>query len=153
MAETIKNVIGEATGGAIGNKLPTRKLGRNGPHVTAIGYGTMGLSAFYGEPKPDSERFAVLDKLYAEGELFWDTADMYKDSEDLLGAWFKQNPGKRDHIFLATKFANLRHPDGSFGVDSSPEYARKACLKSLSRLGVDHIDLCKTSPFRSRLWP
>ena len=143
MAETIKNVIGEATHGAIGNKLPTRKLGKNGPHVTGIGYGTMGLSAFYGPPKPDSERFAVLDKVYEEGDLFWDTADVYMDSEDLLGKWFKQNPGKRDHIFLATKFANVVNPDGTRKVDSSPEWARKACLKSLQRLGVDHIDLCK----------
>lgn len=42
-------------------------------------------SAFYGKPKPDAERFAVLDKVYDEGDLFWDTADMYQDSEDLLG--------------------------------------------------------------------
>lgn len=68
-----------------GSKLPTRKLGKNGPQVTAIGYGLMGLSAFYGKPKPDEERFAILDKLYEDGELNWDSADMYKDSEDLLG--------------------------------------------------------------------
>lgn len=83
--EAVKNAVGQATGGAIGNKLPTRKLGKNGPHVTALGFGTMGLSAFYGKPKPDNERFAVLDKCYEEGELFWDSADMYQDSEDLLG--------------------------------------------------------------------
>ncbi|PPJ52318.1 hypothetical protein CBER1_10646 [Cercospora berteroae] len=141
MAEAIKNAFGKATDGAIGNKLPTAKLGKNGPHVTRIGYGTMGLSAFYGKPKPDNERFAVLDKVYEDGDLFWDTADMYDDSEDLLGAWFKKNPGKREKIFLATKFANCKGEDGSRWVDSSPEYARKACLKSLSRLGVDQIDL------------
>lgn len=138
---TVQDVLGKVTGGAIGNKLPTRKLGKNGPHVTALGYGTMGLSAFYGTPKPDSERFAVLDKLYQEGELFWDSADMYQDSEDLLGKWFKANPGKREHIFLATKFANCVAEDGSRYVDSSPEYTRKACEKSLRRLGVEHIDL------------
>ena len=66
-------------------KLATRQLGKNGPNVTRIGYGTMGLSAFYGAAKPDEERFKLLDKLYADGELFWDTADMYGDSEDLLG--------------------------------------------------------------------
>lgn len=80
-----QEIAGKVTGGAIGTKLPTRKLGKNGPNVTALGYGTMGLSAFYGAPKPDPERFAVLDKAYNEGELFWDTADMYMDSEDLLG--------------------------------------------------------------------
>lgn len=64
---------------------PTKKLGKNGPQVTSLGFGTMGLSAFYGKPKPDEERYAVLDHIYNSGELFWDTADMYADSEDLLG--------------------------------------------------------------------
>ena len=68
----------------IGSKLPTRKLGKNGPQVTALGYGCMGLSAFYGTPKPDEERFSILDKCYEDGELFWDSADVYKDNEDLL---------------------------------------------------------------------
>jgi aryl-alcohol dehydrogenase-like predicted oxidoreductase len=66
----------------------------------------MGLSAFYGTPDPDSTRLAVLDRAYALGETFWDSADIYGDSEDLVGKWFAANPGKRDEIFLATKFAN-----------------------------------------------
>lgn len=139
----IQDTLGSLTGGLVGNKLPTRKLGKNGPPVTALGYGTMGLSAFYGKPKPDAERFAVLDKCFELGELHWDSADMYADSEDLLGKWFKQNPGKREKIFLATKFANCSDADGNRWVDSSPEYCRKACEKSLSRLGVDHVDLCE----------
>lgn len=57
------------------------------------------------------------------------------------GKWFKANPGKREKIFLATKFANAVGEDGNRYVDSSPEYTLKACNKSLSRLGVDHIDL------------
>lgn len=64
---TVKSAIGAT-------KLPTGQLGKNGPYVTRMGYGAMGLSAFYGKPKPDEERFAVLDKLYEQGELFWDTA-------------------------------------------------------------------------------
>lgn len=136
--DKVKEVVGKVTGHP---KLPTAKLGKNGPQVTRLGYGTMGLSAFYGAPKPDEERFKVLDKVYDEGGLFWDTADMYQDSEDLLGKWFKQNPGKREHIFLATKFANAMREDGSRYVDSSPEYLRKACDTSLRRLGVPHIDL------------
>ncbi|KAK3072394.1 hypothetical protein LTR53_006887 [Teratosphaeriaceae sp. CCFEE 6253] len=135
-----QEVVGKVTGGAAGTKLPTAKLGKNGPHVTRMGYGAMGLSAFYGAPKPDEERFKVLDKCYEAGELFWDSADMYMDNEDLLGNWFKANPGKREHIFLATKFAN-RNDNGKRSVDSSPEYCRQACERSLQRLGLPHIDL------------
>ena len=80
-----QEVLSKATGGKLGQKLPTRKLGKNGPEVTAMGYGAMGLSAFYGPKKPDEERFAVLDKCYDDGELFWDSADVYGDSEDLIG--------------------------------------------------------------------
>lgn len=78
----MQKIINKLTGG---NGLPEHKLGKNGPKVTAMGYGAMGLSAFYGEKKPDEERFAILDKLYKEGELFWDSADVYMDNEDLLG--------------------------------------------------------------------
>lgn len=91
--------------------------------------------------KPDPERLAVLDGLYELGQRNWDSADMYGDSEDLLGKWFKANPEKRKDIFLATKFANKRNEDGSREVDSSPEYCKTACAKSLKRLGVDQIDL------------
>lgn len=77
---TVSNAIGIT-------KLPHKQLGKNGPSVTQLGYGTMGLSAFYGSSKPDNERYALLDKLYEDGELFWDSADMYGDSEDLLGGY------------------------------------------------------------------
>lgn len=83
-------------------QLPTRKLGKNGPEVTALGLGLMGLSVFYGKTRPDEERFQVLDRAYELGQTFWDTADMYGDSEDLLGKWFERT-GKRSEIFLATK--------------------------------------------------
>ena len=66
-------------------KVPTRKLGKNGPAVSALGFGTMGLSAFYGKPRSDEERLAFLDHIYAAGETHWDSADAYGDSEDLLG--------------------------------------------------------------------
>ncbi|KAF2673870.1 putative aldo-keto reductase [Microthyrium microscopicum] len=120
---------------------PTRKLGKNGPQVTSIGWGAMGLSAFYGTIKPDNERLALLDQLYDLGQRNWDSADMYGDSEDLLGKWFKANPDKRANIFLATKFANGRSENGDRWVNSSPEYAKQACAKSLKRLNVDYIDL------------
>lgn len=66
---------------------------------------------------------------------------MYGDNEDLLGKWFQANPGKREHIFLATKFANRRDKDGNPAVDSSPEYCKQACNTSLKRLGLPHVDL------------
>ncbi|TVY28387.1 Aldo-keto reductase [NADP(+)] [Lachnellula hyalina] len=120
-------------------QLPTRKLGKNGPQVVAEGFGLMGLSAFYGKPEADEERFKVLDRALELGQTNWDSADMYMDSEDLLGKWFKRT-GKRDQIFLATKFAN-KNVGGAFTVDSSPEYAKQACATSLKRLGVEQIDL------------
>lgn len=121
-------------------QLPTRKLGKNGPQVCALGFGLMGLSAFYGDVESDEERFKVLDRAYELGQNFWDSADIYKDSEDLVGKWFKRT-GKRDEIFLATKFANKSKEGGGMEVDSSPEYVQEACEKSLKRLGIECIDL------------
>lgn len=62
------------------------------------------------------------------------------DNEDLIGKWFKRT-GKRDEIFLATKFANYMTPDGKMEVRSDPEYVKEACAKSLKRLGIQTIDL------------
>ncbi|KAF2840738.1 putative aldo-keto reductase [Patellaria atrata CBS 101060] len=121
--------------------LPTRRLGKNGPLVPAMGLGLMGLSAFYGPPKPDNERFALLDAAYDRGERFWDTADMYADSEDLLGRYFTAHPQKRAHIFLATKFGNKRAPDGTTSIDSSPTYCVTALANSLKRLNLPAVDL------------
>lgn len=99
----------------------------------------MGLSAFYGKPESDEERFKILDKAYEMGETFWDSADVYMDNEDLMGKWFKRT-GKRADIFLATKFANVMK-DGAMTVKSDPEYVKEACEKSLKRLGIHTIDL------------
>jgi len=121
-------------------KLPTRKLGKDGPEVVAMGFGAMGLSAFYGKPESDEERFKVLDRAYELGETNWDSADVYMDSEDLIGKWFKRT-GKRDEIFLATKFANKALPDGKRTICATPEYTKEACAKSLKRLGIETIDL------------
>jgi len=113
--------------------LPTRKIGKD--NVTAIGFGLMGLSAYYGPIENDEERFKVLDAAIEEGCTFWDSADIYGDTEDLVGKWFKRT-GKRDQIFLATKFGIT--PSGSNGT---PEYVRSSAEKSLKRLGVETIDL------------
>ena len=99
----------------------------------------MGLSAFYGSPESDEERFKILDKAYEMGETFWDSADIYMDNEDLIGKWFKRS-GKRKDIFLATKFG-LTPVDGNMTIRSDPEYVKEACEKSLQRLGIPTIDL------------
>jgi len=120
--------------------IPLRPLGKNGPLITRIGFGTMGLSAYYGSQLPDSERFKVLDHALELGNTFWDTADVYADSEDLIGAWFKKT-GNRKSIFLATKFGNILDSNGNMTIRSDPEYVKEACEKSLARLGVEVIDL------------
>jgi hypothetical protein len=119
---------------------PTRKLGKDGPEVTALGWGAMGLMGVYGNPLNDDQRLTLLDQIYDLGERNWDCADAYGDAEDLLGKWFAKYPDKRKDLFLATKFA-LKWGAQGLEVDSSPTYAKEACAKSLQRLGVDHIDL------------
>ncbi|KAH8812664.1 NADP-dependent oxidoreductase domain-containing protein [Xylogone sp. PMI_703] len=116
---------------------PTRRLGANGPEVTAIGFGLMGLSAFYGATENDEERFKVLDHLYNTGERFWDSANIYGDNEDLIGKWFERNPEKRKDIILATKFGNL----GGGRARTDPAFVKESCEKSLARLRTDYIDL------------
>ncbi|KAF9219111.1 Aldo/keto reductase [Gyrodon lividus] len=120
---------------------PTRNIGQDNVPVSAIGFGAMGISAFYGDIEPDEERFKVLDAALDGGCTFWDTANIYGDSEELIGKWFKKT-GKRDHIFLATKFGFVR--DGrptKHGVDGSAKNVHESFTKSLGRLGVAYVDL------------
>lgn len=122
------------------SSLPTRRIGND--DVTALGFGLMGLSAYYGTPLPDDQRFAVLDHAYNSGQLNWDSADAYLDNEVLLGRWFAANPGKREKIFLATKFANYTDPKTKKrSVRNEPEYIRSAIDTSLKRLGLPYVDL------------
>ncbi|KAK9462594.1 NADP-dependent oxidoreductase domain-containing protein [Lipomyces oligophaga] len=117
--------------------LPTTKLGANGPEVTVLGYGAMGVSAFYGSHLGDTEAFAIFDKLVELGITFLDTARVYNDNEEVIGRWFKKS-GKRDQVFLCSKFGfNMKLG----GLDSSPEYIKVSLEESLARLGVDSIDL------------
>ncbi|KAH7139333.1 NADP-dependent oxidoreductase domain-containing protein [Dendryphion nanum] len=120
--------------------LPTRRLGKSGPVVSALGYGAMGLSIAYGAVEANEARFSILDRALELGSTFWDTSDMYGDNEDLLKLWFERT-GKRNEIFLATKFAIAQGADGTITIRSDPEYVRQACEKSLKRLGVEKIDL------------
>ena len=117
-----------------------RRLGGNGPEVSAIGLGCMGMSEFYGSGSED-ESIATIHHAIDRGVTFLDTADMYGvgKNEELVGRAIRD---RRDQVFLATKFGNVRGPNGEFGgVRGDPEYVRSACEASLRRLGVEVIDL------------
>jgi aryl-alcohol dehydrogenase-like predicted oxidoreductase len=118
---------------------PRRTLGQ-GLTVSAIGLGCMGMSDFYG-PSEEATNLAVLHHALDIGIDFLDTADMYGvgENERLLSKVLRE---RRDEVVLATKFGNVRAPDGAMlRIDGRPEYVREACDASLQRLGVDHIDL------------
>lgn len=120
--------------------MTTRTLGRNGPEVSGIGLGLMSFAGWYKQQDTSVETaLAFLDRAHELGETFWDTADIYTNSEAHIGEWFKRT-GKRDDIFLASKFAIRRSASGR-GFDNDPAYVKEACAKSLQTLGVDTIDL------------
>jgi aryl-alcohol dehydrogenase-like predicted oxidoreductase len=117
-----------------------RNLGSEGLVVSELGLGCMGMSEFYGTGD-EEESTATIHRAIELGITFLDTADMYGPftNEKLVG---NAIAGRRDEVVLATKFGNVRGEDGSFlGVSGTPDYVREACDASLSRLGVDHIDL------------
>ncbi|AHG21086.1 aldo/keto reductase [Chania multitudinisentens RB-25] len=119
-----------------------RQLGSNGPIVSALGLGCMGMSDFYPTGSDEKEAFATLHRALELGVTLLDTADMYgpHTNEQLVGKAIK---GKRDSVFLATKFGIVRDPadPNARGVSSKPEYIRRSVEGSLQRLGVDTIDL------------
>lgn len=122
-------------------KIPTRRLGANGPFVSAIGLGTMAIGAFYGKTD-EKAAYEALTYAADRGMTFWDCADLYGTTELTLAKWFKET-GRRSEIFLATKFG-ARDPEGKFGNGkpvSTPSYIRYALERSLKRLEVDSIDL------------
>jgi aryl-alcohol dehydrogenase-like predicted oxidoreductase len=122
------------------HQIGTRRLGTNGPQVSAIGLGCMGMSEFYGSGS-EEESIATLHHALDRGVTFLDTADMYGPfkNEELVGRAIRD---RRDAVFLATKFGNVRGAAGEFlGVRGDPEYVRSACEASLTRLGVEVIDL------------
>lgn len=115
-----------------------RRLGSDGPAISAIGYGCFGITA-YGSPDLDEVERTVGQAVDAGITLF-DTADSYGPftNEQMVGRWLRP---VRDRILLATKFGQVRHDDGTRHIDGSPSHVHKACDASLQRLGTDVIDL------------
>lgn len=119
--------------------LERRALG-GGLAVSAVGLGCMGMSEFYG-PTDDEQSLAVLGRALDLGVTHFDTADMYGSghNERLLARFLA---GRRDGVVIATKFGIVRKPgEYARSLDTSPAYVRRACEESLTRLGVDTIDL------------
>jgi aryl-alcohol dehydrogenase-like predicted oxidoreductase len=119
--------------------METRQLGKNGPTVSAIGLGCMGMSAFYGQ-RNDEESIATIHHALDKDITLVDTADMYGagHNEELVGKAIRD---RREKVVLATKFGQVRPAGGGVSINGRPEYVRAACEASLRRLGVDYIDL------------
>jgi len=117
-----------------------RRLGKSSLVVSALGLGCMGMSQSYGEPD-DQESIATLNHAIDRGITFLDTADMYGNgaNEELLAPVLAK---RRNEVILATKFGNVRAPDGRYlKVNGTPEYVQSACEASLRRLKISTIDL------------
>jgi aryl-alcohol dehydrogenase-like predicted oxidoreductase len=121
--------------------MQTRTLGPDGPAVSAIGLGCMGMSDFYAG-RDDGESIRTVHRALELGVTLLDTADLYgpHTNEELVG---RAIAGRRDEVFVATKFGIVRDPDHprARGIEGGVEYVRSACEGSLARLGTDHVDL------------
>src|SRR5260370_20981601 len=123
-----------------GGNMEHRKLGKNGPQVSALGLGCMGMSTAYG-PADEQESLRVIRRYLELGGNFLDTAEAYGPykNEELLGSFLRKVP--RDSVVVATKFGFRIGSDGIRGVDSSPANVRRARDASLQRLAIETINL------------
>ncbi|KAL3899326.1 MAG: hypothetical protein SGCHY_002128 [Lobulomycetales sp.] len=124
--------------------IQTRTLGKGGPQVSQIGFGCMGLSAFYPPATPTPQALDLLEKCVDLGCNMLDTADMYGENEELIARFLQKRP--RADVLVATKFGVLWHPDDRAAypgrdICGKKEYVHRSCVRSLARLGVDCIDL------------
>ena len=130
--------------------VPKRKLGKDGPQVSAIGYGAMGLEGYYGAAD-EHDALATIQHALDTGTFFIDTADAYGNghNEELIA---RAIAGRRKEAFIATKFGIVFESDQqgtelptgwgfSLNINGTPDYAQRALNNSLQRLGVEHIDL------------
>ncbi|CAL0314670.1 unnamed protein product [Lupinus luteus] len=123
------------------SKVGRIKLGSQGFEVSSQGLGCMGMSAFYGPPKPDSDMISLIHHAIQSGVTLFDTSDIYgpHTNEVLIGKALKG--GVREKVELATKFGANFKQEGKYEIRGDPAYTRAACEASLKRLNIDHIDL------------
>lgn len=116
-----------------------RELGTNGPMVSAVGLGCMGMSGAYGKGD-EKESIAIIERALELGHNFFDTADYYLagHNEQLIGQAIR---GKRDRAFLSVKTGMMLSPVGYGPVNGHPDFLRNAVMYSLQRLKTDYIDL------------
>ena len=129
------------TSNAVGAKMKTRKLGRFGPQVSALGYGSMGLSSAYGPAADRKDAIAILRAAVDRGVTLFDTAEAYGPftNEEIVGEALAL---VRDRVVIATKFGFGINPDGTrYGLDSKPDHIRAVADAALERLGVETIDI------------
>lgn len=119
--------------------MKSRRLGRNGPVVSELGLGCMGMSGSYGAAD-EAESIATIERALELGITLFDTADSYGvgHNEELVGRALRPH---RSKVVLATKFGMTRGPGHAHGICGTPEYIRSACEASLRRLGVETIDI------------
>ncbi|MWD28098.1 aldo/keto reductase [Aquicoccus sp. SCR17] len=122
--------------------MKTRRIGPNGPEVSAIGVGAMSFGDFYG-PTTEENSYAILDAALAAGVTHIDTANVYGmgRSEKAIGTWLAANPGAREKLHIATKAAISKDAEGNRIHDNSRDHLEAELDKSLEKMGIDHVDL------------
>ena len=122
--------------------MQTRTLGSSGIAVSALGYGAMSFSDFYGKTTEEASH-AILDAMIDAGITHLDTSNVYGNgrSEQWIGSYLARNPGARAHLVIATKAGISRDAEGKRKLDNAPEHLEAELDASLRRMGIDHVDL------------